>query len=938
MRSFLALILLGQLASVAFAQPAEVSRVLRTFDFEERRLGNREDLPMHWTKVTGSGLPHYVNGYLSDDRVHGGEYSFRFDLNGGSLIYRYDTDLIRVQPGAHYRVEGFVQTTPLANARVRITAYLLDQDGKPILSSIRHSEPFASAAGDTSWQQIGVEVTAAADGPSDPHSELPVPTTLGIELELLQPALFAPPLLGQRTLFTQDIHGSAWFDDVTVSQVPKVTMSTDRPGNIFRRSDPLMLKVLVNDRFTDDLAAQLVITSAEGKIVYQRSGALDMSAAQTIGPEEKQMNLTLPQLSPGWYEAALVMSSGNQFVGKQTLDLVLLADDVAASFPDPRFGIVATDLPFDGWTDLPQILSLLSAGRVKLAVWSEAGDVQQTDSAGFDKLLEQLTEQRIEPTACLVNLPPEISAKVQRTQILLGSDEAAMDKQTQWIQLLKCDPQIWQPQLSYMIARHATHLDRWQLGADGSDDFVTHPQMRQVYDRIYSEFANLVEKPDLAMPWPAWYELDGQLPATVALYIKPEVLPSQVPLYVRDIQNLNGKPAMAQATRDAASASAALPTNHNLSIYLEPLRREQYGRDVQIRDLVERIIYALSADARRIDLQLPFTVTREKASDSGDEPIVKQPQEMLIIIRTVMSLLGGATYKGKVPIADGVEAFLFDRGGQGVLVLWDRGTTGGIKPLAINLGRQPRRVDLWGNSTPLIQSPTTPGSKLSDAQSAVRVEVGPMPVFLVDIDGYLAQLRASVAFDNPLLESSFQPHTRKIVFSNPYPQMISGSFKLTPPKGWVINPPSMTYSLNPGETFEREVTIEFPYNSFAGPKTIDAQFQVQADNNSTFTVPIALKLGLSDVGLQSLALRDGNDVIVQQMITNYGEKPIDYTAFALFPGQPRQERLVTGLAAGRTTMKKYRFVNVRIMPDAKVRSGLKELDGTRILNDEVPIQ
>ena len=39
------------------------------------------------------------------------------------------------------------------------------------------------------------------------------------------------------------------------------------------------------------------------------------------------------------------------------------------------------------------------------------------------------------------------------------------------------------------------------------------------------------------MPWPAWYELEGQLPATVALSVKPEVLPSQVPLYVQDIQS-----------------------------------------------------------------------------------------------------------------------------------------------------------------------------------------------------------------------------------------------------------------------------------------------------------------------------------------------------------------------------------------------------------------
>ena len=32
----------------ALGQPAEVNRVLHTFDFEERRLGNAEDLPMYW--------------------------------------------------------------------------------------------------------------------------------------------------------------------------------------------------------------------------------------------------------------------------------------------------------------------------------------------------------------------------------------------------------------------------------------------------------------------------------------------------------------------------------------------------------------------------------------------------------------------------------------------------------------------------------------------------------------------------------------------------------------------------------------------------------------------------------------------------------------------------------------------------------------------------
>ena len=99
------------------AQPAEVNRVLSTFDFEERRLGNSEELPMYWEKVKGAEFPHYVDGKLSTDRAHSGRYSFRFDLNGGNVLYRYPAGRIKVQPGSYYRVDALCQTTPMPVAR-----------------------------------------------------------------------------------------------------------------------------------------------------------------------------------------------------------------------------------------------------------------------------------------------------------------------------------------------------------------------------------------------------------------------------------------------------------------------------------------------------------------------------------------------------------------------------------------------------------------------------------------------------------------------------------------------------------------------------------------------------------------------------------------------------------------------------------------------------
>jgi hypothetical protein len=859
------------------AAPPDLSRVLKLIDFEERRLGNREDLPMHWTKVGGAGLPNYVNGHLSDDLAHSGQWSFRFDLNGGSLIYRYDPKELSIHPGAHYLVDCFVQTTILPHARARLTAYFTNIKGEPIDDSTVHSELYAAKADGEGWHQLSIELSA-----KDPSAAF-----LAVQLELLQPSFYAPSTLGERTLFDQDIYGSAWFDDVKISQVPEVLLSSNHPGNVFHRNDPFQLSVLVNDRFTDDLAAQLLITDAGGGLVYKHSAALDMGGTHDLGPGLKELIVSLPDLAPGWYNAALVMTSRGHFVGREEIQLVRLADDQTAYQPDPRFGVIATDLPFEGWSQLPDLLPILAAGRVKLAVWSARGDIEQVDPAAFDSLLEQLRRNNITLTSCLLALPPDIAHSVGGNQ---------------WTRILQAAPDAWRGELDYLVARHANHLDRWQLGDDrDAADFVQDPEMRKVYDLLYAEFAKMVVKPDLAMPWPAWYDMNGNLPATVALSVPPDVLPSQIPLYIQDIRGHEG---------------------HNLSLSLQ-LLDQRYGRQVQIRDLAQRVVFALAGGATRIDLPLPFTV-----GGAGDH-LTPQPQELFLIIRTLLSQLSGATFHGKVPNSSNVDAFLFDRNGQGLLVIWSSAENAGVKQLALNLGDHPQRIDLWGNVTPLI----VPGKS-----GSVSLDVGPMPFFLVDIDSTTAQMRSSVGIDKPLLESTFHPHPRRIHFTNPGQSTISGLVKLVAPEGWLLTPSVFSFTLNPGETFDHEISIEFPYNSFAGVKTITANFQIQSDRDASFSVPILVSLGLSDVGMRTLALRDKDDLVVQQMISNYGDKPIDYTAFAVYPGEPRQERLIQQLGPGRTIVKLYRFTNVHFIPNAKVRSGLREVEGTRILNDEATVQ
>ncbi len=861
--------------------PADPSRLLQTFSFEERELGNDEDVPMHWDKLDGIDYPHYVTGHLSSDRSRSGRYSFRMDLNGGSCGYRYEARRLPVVGGAHYRLGGWCQTTPLTYARARLTVALADMAGQTIPGTTRHSDPYAG--GDDAWHELSVEVTADAPGAA----------YLVVQMELVQPNVYATSDLGDRSVFLQDIRGSAWFDDVIVSQVPRVAMTTDRPANLFRRDERPHVSVLVNDPCTDDLTAQLVVADNAGRPVYQRTGGVDLSAAETVAPSVRRLTLEMPSLPAGWYQASLVMMSRGEYVGRQTLGWVQLADDGASPPPDGRFGVSAIRLPFDALPVLPKVLPLLSAGRVKLPVWTAEGRVEQASPEAFDDLLEQLQDGRVAAEGCLLAAPSG-----------------------RWPQ---ASPAAWQAPLADLVSRHVGHLPRWQLGGDDTDAFAVDPAMRRVYGEVRRQFAQLVDNPDLAVPCPVSRELPAGAPASLALSVPTTVTPDEIPFYVRDF-NVAG--------------------NGRTSLTLVPLDRDRYGHEQQVADYAKRLVYALAAGATRVDVPLPVESRRQ------GEVTTQEPTELLPVLRTLWTSLAGSTYVGELPLAADVHAFLFDRDGVGTVVLWtdDSGDSGGggggergdgVRPVSVNLGTRPVRVDLYGNATPLVQPLAVGGS----TAGLMRMQVGRVPVLLTDVDGRLARLRASVSVDQPLLESSYQPHVRHLRLTNPYPQPVAGTLRLRGPAGWTLSPPVLSFTLNPGETVDREVGVGLPYNTLAGPNVLAVDVDLQADRPTRFTVPLTLTVGLTDVAMRATAWRDGPDLVVQQRVTNYGDRPVTYDATAAFPGQPRLERLVADLAPGRTTIKKYRFAHVTpAAGPCKVRLGLREADGPRVLNAEVGVE
>jgi hypothetical protein len=843
-------------------------RVLIHLDFEDRARGYVEPIPPGWIKLAGPGLPHYVDARLDDTHARSGRDSLRFDINGGSVIYRYPSGLIPVRRDAHYRVTVDTRATPMRHARAALTAYFADLDGLPLRDSVRrHDLP---PGDEERWHELAIELTAS-------H---PKAAFLVVEIGILQPRLLDPD---SARLPIEDIHGSAWFDDIRVAQVPGIHIVPTSIAGIFAADEPIEFGLTVSDRLLTDLDASVRVLDATGEVVYaaERSIAFDAASAT-----EMKGRVRLPPLDPGHYHATFDISTADQQIETRTVAFARLAPQRRRTRADERFTINASSIGPESWASLPHVLTQIHAGRVKLPVWTDSfGADTREHSPGFELLVDDLQSHGIGMIGSILGLPPHVRTGVATWEMAVESG----------------DP-TWRQQLALVIARNANYLRQWQLLDDTqAPRFARDPVIRAVQQAIGEELRDLTGKPDLAMPWPAEYEVESG-GSQVVLCIPSAVLPGQIPLYLDDLQRR---------------------TQGDLVASLEPLDPISYGRDVALSDFVQRIVYTLAGGATRIDMPLPTRTGRDGL----------EPTDLMPAMRTILGALSSSVSRGPVPLERDIEAHLFEANRRGMLVLW-RTAPPQSPPttFSLTLAGTPTLVTLDGIETPL--APAGPPTTL--ATQIYSLTLGAQPVILDNVDANLLRLLGSVRIDNAVFESSVVPHGRTISITNPYPHAVSGLMRFNPPDGWTISPPTRSFALNPGQTIDVPVSIEFPVSSHAGERTVGIELHLQADGEAKVEVPLSIRLGLPEVGLQSLALRDGADIVVQQIITNYGETPIDYTAFILCPGVARQERLVNNLGAGQTVIKRYRFP-APPQPVRVLRSGLREFDGTRALNEEVGI-
>ncbi len=855
-------------------------RVVKSFDFDERKLGNVESVPMYWERHLGKGFPHFLVGQFDAKVGHQAPPSFYLGLQGGSVGYVYRAQDIPVEVSSDYLVSIWVRPDRLKHARAYASAFYCDRNGRPQPETVRFSERLGGTDAPQEWQEVRLRLPGGNVRAQQ----------IGIGLWVTQPSEHAPEGLRDQEIRRQDVRGGAWFDDINVIRLPCAVLATDQPGNVFTSEQEPVLYTRISDFEARDLTAALEVFAADGKRI--RSQAVSVGSRGKAAAEVVRLG-TLP---PGLYHGRLTVQSGKLCLSTREVRFVQLAPRLN----DPRrwnegFGLVLTEDDYACAGAASRLVRLLQVKQVKLPLGPPMSNPSgQADRASEAvRLLERFWQDRIAvvgmlATATDADRRTEAAGPTASTQ---PSVPALLEK-----------PEAWRAYLAGPLVQGAGLVQSWQVGRDDEEVLAWDPSLVQSLNGLRAELARWLFAVEMVVPWPLLHEAPSTAlePDTVSLYVPNRVRPSEVGSHLQDLRSLRP---------------------HGLWAVVQSLASDHYQRELCLADLAKRLIRVCAAGTETVFLPRPWDVTRR----GGDAQI--EPREEYVIFRTVAEVLSQARPIGAVYLGEGIHAVTFDREGSAVVAVWDEKAPDEGRPLTMYWGKEPLQVDLWGRRRPLTQ-----------VGQHHEVSVTRTPIFVQGKGAWHLKLRASFALEPPDVESSFRLHERTVRFVNPRSTPIAGMLRLKAPPGWEVRPARIPFSLAAGQALPAKVTLRFPANEVAGPKTLEGNFLVDSDETYEFTALAPFRLALDDLEVHSFARIERDAVIIHQTVTNRSKKEVDLEGYVTAPGRARLVRMYHRAKPGQTVLKKYVLDNARRLQGRLIRVGLREIHGPRVLNQVVLVQ
>lgn len=879
----LALLIILAVAGDAFAQgatdrPSRLStldRVLRHFDFEDAEHFNTT-FPADFYRydASGQGFPPFGSMTLSNDHAASGRWSLGFTLAGGSMSARVPTGVLPVLPHADYVVSAKVKTAGLKNARVRLVAWLHDVNGKPIAESRAESRPVLANDG---WESLSVEV----------RGDFPHARDLVVELQLLQSRQFQTQPDNVDTPMLEDLTGKAWFDEVIISHLPRLSITMNQPENVVIQPAKPTLSVGLSELCPDPLMATLRVLNLDGQTAWQTTFPAPRGRHST--------DLDMPLDRCGWYRAVLDITTGQTLIRRRWLDFVVLPPRhrAAANEVDHRFAVVLPQTSDAGMEHIPHLLEALDAGCAIVPAWDRGLTLKNAHDhlSPLRQLIERLIFQRVDLIMAIDCVPDELT----RTLNLEPS---------QVLEMVQRDPREWRPYLDDLLVNFGLETNRWQIGPCGAPEAPLSPQLVQAVDAAARSLADYVPRPRIFVPWSAEREL-AQSSAVQSFTI--------------------GVPYSVSYEGLAEYASRWSAAGDDVLAVFEALPREQYTPRRRVTDLMLRALHGWRAGIPRLGINAPWSYTDERH-------IQAMPDPAFPAWRSLAQHLHGRTFAGVLPLDDGSHCWILQ--GQSTddaaLIVWCEGQSSSRSAvLHSQLASGPVTViDAFGNQ-----------SIVEPVGGYHTINLDEMPTFVEGINRELVQFRGEFAIEPGFIPAVAAVHEHQIVLRNPWGIAVSGSLRVTGDGEWQLSPAVQEFSIQPHGEVRLPLSIIPERNILAGHKPLEADIALNADRAYKLQVKTDVEVGLKNIDLVSTWAIAHNvqtgqdDLVISNVVTNKGGTTINLDVFLLAEGVSQNRRTIARLGAGSTAVRAFRIPNgAAILGGKQVRVGVAERDGVTRLN------
>ncbi len=935
-------------------RPKAASRIVKIYDFEDR-ISSVIDIPKGWVRAQNDekvprirpGFPIW-NGAKLDFRVAAnGKGSIRIPIDGGSASLRLKTGELPIFAGAKYKVTALVRSQGLVHARPRLVIRALDASGKPIpqsqtIAMVDHPSP--------NWQRVEAILLPIYDNAA----------YLQIDLEVVQERQFKKPILGKHQVWQEDFNAAAWFDSITVMQVPQVYLTTTSPLNIVARPEHPTLIAKVRDLTAQHMQATIRVADASGRIIDTTLMPI------TTGKATLTWTPTLDTL--GWYTTTIDILSDEGIIASKHCDFLWLASDPSANRnyqTGPAFAGKSTgaqaqatrSIPFGLTLDQTPPLDPQAIGRalththisaLTLPVWqSSLREDTLDDHVDFLAQLSHVLHERwISMTLSLPVVPDELA------------DTMGMDA-TDVAGVLSTDESLWSPYLYGAVDRLGNANASWQIGSTlhlplaQPSTLTTHlGEARNALEKLVpSLLLDTAWRADLS---PAFLDASSgtHLQLGVPEWIDTQGMQPMVDLWQhRSFAATTSSAAQTTLPTDSTAkqttptSSVTTPVMRTLSttyVFAADQTVLHTPRQTAARFARRFVAFwaALTADNTSSDqpvaTETAVSLAQPWTIETDDHPVVN-PTAILATWRQLADRLDHRVFAGMWSIKPGIRCYIFkpaphapaDTGG--LLVLWNQtalpDSQTGNDPLMLDfsLGNTPLTMtDLFGNSRTIAPSPR------SDQNAATgqhyQIPLNDEPVFLEGIDTNLAIFLASIQLAPPTILSAPGEHEHEIVLHNPWPIPITGKLVISKPGGydprtqshdrsWTITPRTIEFAIKPNSDASYPIVLSFSQSILAQPTPFVFDVKLSADTEYDWTqATIMPTVQWPDISfdLSYLPSKTANgdlDIIVEAAITNTSTTPRALEAAAFAPGLARQRATIGQLEPGQSITRRFIFPN-----------------------------